>query len=192
MGQMDNGKSAPTDVLKTATLKSLNEDVVKVLSNGKLIAVAPGIAPVEITVGNIKKIINITVNEAAEAELLYITLSQRVTTFPEGNTIRFVFGGDSMANKTISITGVMSNGQNASGATLQSGATYVSNDISIATVTPDGIVTAVAEGDCQVKITVQGVEAVLNVNVQAATLSALNLDQSNVTVNIGDTVTPIF
>lgn len=192
MGRMDNMKSAPTDVLKTATLKSLNEDIVKVLDNGQLIAVAPGVAEIEISIANIKKTVKITVNEVTEANLLYLTLSQKVVTMPEGKTIKIVFGGEPMANKTVAITGTMSNGQTASGAMLQSKAAYQSNDPVIASVAADGTITANAEGNCSVKITVEGVETILNVNVQAATLSSLQLDQTSVTLEVGDTVTPVF
>lgn len=199
---MDNGKAAPQSLLDNALLETLDPDIIQVLGNGNLIARNTGTGRVKVTLGNLSKIIEVDVVAEAQTTLLYLDLLYKEVSLNLGETATFTFqtGGVQVMsndntvsimaiNRNINITGTMSDGSQATNTFLQTNVTFQSDNPLVASVDEAGVITSVGEGVANIEVNINGVTQSLEVTVGPAILDTLELTQSAITLNKGDTVT---
>lgn len=202
MAKMDNGKAAPQSLLDNALLETLDPDIIQVLGNGNLIARNTGTGRVKVTLGNLSKIIEVDVVAEAQTTLLYLDLLYKEVSLNLGETATFTFqtGGVQVMsndntvsimaiNRNINITGTMSDGSQATNTFLQTNVTFQSDNPLVASVDEAGVITSVGEGVANIEVNINGVTQSLEVTVGPAILDTLELTQSAITLNKGDTVT---
>lgn len=202
MAKMDNGKAAPQSLLDNALLETLDPDIIQVLGNGNLIARNTGTGRVKVTLGNLSKIIEVDVVAEAQTTLLYLDLLYKQVSLNLGETATFTFqtGGVQVMsndntvsimaiNRNINITGTMSDGSQATNTFLQTNVTFQSDNPLVASVDEAGVITSVGEGVANIEVNINGVTQSLEVTVGPAILDTLELTQSAITLNKGDTVT---
>lgn len=98
----------------------------------------------------------------------------------------------SAVNKSVTVSGTMTDGAVADPSMLQSAATFSSSNEAIATVDDTGIVSTLGEGTVNIEVDVNGIKKVLEVIISAPVLETLSLSQETITVNEGDTITLTF
>ncbi len=165
-----NATVAPADATdKTLTWSSSDAAVARV-DGGIVYAIAPGEAIITATaVNGVKATCNITVIEAI-IDPVEITLDVTEKTLTEGDefTLTATLSPEDVTDKTI---------------------TWISSDISVATVSDSGVVKAVSAGEAVITArTVNGLEATCTVTVEARIIdpTGISLDTTVKTLTEGD------
>ena len=154
----------PANVVTTITWTSNNTNVATVSTTGVVTAVAPGTAIITArTANNLTAAANVTVAAAAPAS---ITLSHT-------NVILTIGGTQAI------IPTVLPAGANAT-------VTWTSNDASVATVSPAGVITAHAIGPAIITATtVNNLTATVNVTVEGIMPTGITVAPASLTLEIG-------
>ncbi|MDE6522521.1 MAG: Ig-like domain-containing protein, partial [Muribaculaceae bacterium] len=155
---------------KTVTWSSSNMSVATVDANGKIIAVALGEATITATCGNVKATCKVTV---VPTPVTSVTLSTHSLSLTEGETatLSATIAPEDATDKTV---------------------TWTSSDEAVATVSEDGVVTAVKGGTATITATsANGKTADCTVTVAANIISVESIEISNTELRLteGDTAT---
>ena len=154
----------PNDAADTVAWQSSNAGVASVNSNGRVTAVAEGSAVITATAGGISAACAVTVNPESETSVIMSSTSEVLTV------------GD-----TVTLTAAV--------VPAGTDVTWQSSDNSIATVTPNGSVTAIAPGNVVITATAEGVSASCAVTVNPVPDTTVTLSSTSEILIIGDTVT---
>ena len=151
---------------KTVTWASENENIATVDENGLVTAVGVGECDVTATCQVVSATCHITVKPI---------LPQSITLSSESESI--------FIGETVQLTATVLP-ENTTDKTV----TWTSSDESIATVDENGLVTAVALGECDITATCQGVSATCHITVKPILPQSITLNNESESLHIGETV----
>jgi len=149
----------------TITWESSNENVAKVDQSGRVSAIGKGTT-------------TITAKSDGKEATCSMTVLVPLSSLSFDQTSLSVFKG-----KTASLTLI----KNPSDATLKGSVQWNSSNTSVATVSNDGVVTAVKKGNATITATVDGCTAECSVSVLDA-VTGITLDRAGATINRGNTL----
>ncbi|MBR4828879.1 MAG: Ig-like domain-containing protein [Muribaculaceae bacterium] len=151
----------------TLTWSSSNPAVATVTNNGLVKAVAPGDCDITVKCQDVQAVCHVQVYEITPESL---TLNQTEATLEVGGQMTLV--------ATVQPA-------NVTNPTL----TWSSSNPAVATVTNNGLVKAVAPGDCDITVKCQDVQAVCHVHVNEITPESVTLNKTEATLEVGGQMT---
>jgi uncharacterized protein YjdB len=150
---------------------SSNEGVATVAANGTVTAVAPGSATITATSEGKSGTASVTVTAPAPAPVASVTVDPATVSLTTGGTQQ-----------------VTATPRDAQGNALAGRAvTWQSGNTAVATVSPTGLITAVAPGNTTVTATSEGKVGTVTVSVAAPAVGSVSITPGSATVNVGAT-----
>lgn len=166
--------SSAIDVTSTATWSVAPTPVATISATGVLTGAVPGAATVQATFGGKTGTFAVTIT-AAELKLTAIAVSAAASSVEVGNTVQFAAQGTYSDGSKSDITKKV---------------TWTSSDTTLATVSAQGVATAVAAGVVSVKATADGKEGLASLTVTApAALTTITISATSTAVDVGATLT---